>query len=113
VVTDTKPLEPHCEAEATTDVALPDISPMNPFVFLWPKNVYNPDQNFPIKVRFSNCVVLQGCKMVCFQTKNTNLGKFWSALEWKMQSLKILFLWQKTSLSYLFSTDPHFIVKLD
>jgi hypothetical protein len=22
--------------------------------------------------------------MVCFQTKNTNLGKFWSALVWKM-----------------------------
>jgi hypothetical protein len=26
----------------------------------------------------------QGCKMVCFQTKNHNLGKFWRALEWKM-----------------------------
>jgi hypothetical protein len=23
--------------------------------------------------------------MVCFQTKNPNLGKFWRALEWKMQ----------------------------
>jgi hypothetical protein len=22
--------------------------------------------------------------MVCFQTKNQNLGKFWRALEWKM-----------------------------
>jgi uncharacterized Tic20 family protein len=22
--------------------------------------------------------------MVCFQIKNTNLGKFWSALDWKM-----------------------------
>jgi hypothetical protein len=22
--------------------------------------------------------------MVCFQTKNPNLGKFWSALDWKM-----------------------------
>jgi hypothetical protein len=22
--------------------------------------------------------------MVCFQTKNSNLGKFWRALEWKM-----------------------------
>jgi uncharacterized membrane protein YkvI len=22
--------------------------------------------------------------MVCFQTKNPNLGKFWRALEWKM-----------------------------
>jgi hypothetical protein len=26
----------------------------------------------------------QGCQMVCFQTKNHNLGKFWSALDWKM-----------------------------
>jgi hypothetical protein len=22
--------------------------------------------------------------MVCFQTKNSNLGKFWRALDWKM-----------------------------
>jgi hypothetical protein len=22
--------------------------------------------------------------MVCFQTKNPNLGKFWGSLEWKM-----------------------------
>jgi hypothetical protein len=27
---------------------------------------------------------LQGCQMVCFKTKNPNLGKFWRALEWKM-----------------------------
>jgi hypothetical protein len=26
----------------------------------------------------------QGCQMVCFQTKNPNLGRFWRALEWKM-----------------------------
>jgi hypothetical protein len=27
----------------------------------------------------------QGCQMVCFQTKNPNLGKFWRrALDWKM-----------------------------
>jgi hypothetical protein len=25
----------------------------------------------------------QGCQMVCFQTKNTNLGKFWRDLDWK------------------------------
>jgi hypothetical protein len=25
----------------------------------------------------------QGCQMVCFQTKNTNLGKFWRVLQWK------------------------------
>jgi hypothetical protein len=27
---------------------------------------------------------LQGCQMVCFQTKNPNLGKFWKALLWKI-----------------------------
>jgi hypothetical protein len=26
----------------------------------------------------------QGCQMVCFQTKNPNLGKFWRVLEWKI-----------------------------
>jgi hypothetical protein len=25
----------------------------------------------------------QGCQMVSFQTKNTNLGIFWKTLEWK------------------------------
>jgi hypothetical protein len=29
-------------------------------------------------------VLKQGCQMVYFQTENTNLGKFWRALEWKM-----------------------------
>jgi hypothetical protein len=27
---------------------------------------------------------LQGCQMVCIQTKNPNLGKFWRVLQWKM-----------------------------
>jgi hypothetical protein len=26
----------------------------------------------------------QGCQMVCFQTKNQNLGKFWRVSQWKM-----------------------------
>jgi hypothetical protein len=26
----------------------------------------------------------QGCQLVCFQTKNSNLGKVWRALEWKV-----------------------------
>jgi hypothetical protein len=26
----------------------------------------------------------QCCQMVCFQTKNTYLGKFWRVLQWKM-----------------------------
>jgi hypothetical protein len=25
----------------------------------------------------------QGCQMVCFQTKNPDMGKFWRALDWK------------------------------
>jgi hypothetical protein len=25
-----------------------------------------------------------GCQMVCFQTKNANLGKFWRVLQWKI-----------------------------
>jgi hypothetical protein len=32
---------------------------------------------------FCSCLY-QGCQMVCFQTKNYNLGKFWRALQWKM-----------------------------
>jgi hypothetical protein len=28
--------------------------------------------------------VNQGCQMVCFQTKNPNLGEFWRVLQWKM-----------------------------
>jgi hypothetical protein len=30
------------------------------------------------------CVDNQGCQMVFFQTKNTNLGTFWRVLQWKM-----------------------------
>jgi hypothetical protein len=26
----------------------------------------------------------QGCQMVYFQTKNSNFGKFWRALDWKV-----------------------------
>jgi hypothetical protein len=29
--------------------------------------------------------IIQGYKMVYFQTKTPNLGKFWRALEWKIQ----------------------------
>jgi hypothetical protein len=31
----------------------------------------------------------QGCQMVYFQNKNSNLGKFWKVLQWKM----LVFLW--------------------
>jgi hypothetical protein len=27
---------------------------------------------------------MQGCQMVCFQTKNPDLGKFWRVLLWKI-----------------------------
>jgi hypothetical protein len=27
---------------------------------------------------------VQGCQMAYFQTKNSNLGKFWRVLQWKM-----------------------------
>jgi hypothetical protein len=33
-------------------------------------------------VKKNRTVVKQGCKMVCFQIKNPNLGKFWRAFEW-------------------------------
>jgi hypothetical protein len=33
---------------------------------------------------FSKSLSPQGCQMVCFQTKNPNLGKFWSVLQRKM-----------------------------
>jgi hypothetical protein len=35
------------------------------------------------EVEKSNFGPIQGCQMVCFQTKNSNLGKFFRALEWK------------------------------
>ena len=50
IVTDTKPLKPLCDAGVTQDVALPDLSPLNPFVGFQLNHVYNPEQNFPIKV---------------------------------------------------------------
>jgi hypothetical protein len=34
----------------------------------------------------------QGCQMVCFQTKNPNLGKFGMALEWK-KLLNFMAIW--------------------
>jgi hypothetical protein len=31
--------------------------------------------------------------MVYFQTKNTNLGKFWSALDWQMFFFNFMAIW--------------------
>jgi hypothetical protein len=33
----------------------------------------------------------QGCQIVCFQTKNPNLGKFWKALDCKFMPIWIIF----------------------
>jgi hypothetical protein len=35
------------------------------------------------------CRRKQGCQMAYFQTQNTNLGKFWRVLQWKM----FVYLW--------------------
>jgi hypothetical protein len=42
-----------------------------------------------IFIIFESAQNKQGCQMVCFQTKNPNLGKFWRALEWEM----LVYLW--------------------
>jgi hypothetical protein len=36
------------------------------------------------KFRGSSPTIVQGCQMVCFQTKNSDLGKFWRVLQWKI-----------------------------
>jgi hypothetical protein len=43
--------------------------------------------------------------MVCFQTKNPNLGKFWSALEWKM-FLYFKSIWNILHTAILFNLWP-------
>jgi hypothetical protein len=43
----------------------------------------------------------QGCQIVCFQTKNPNLGKFWRALELKMM-LYFMFVWNILQTLYTF-----------
>jgi hypothetical protein len=35
-------------------------------------------------VRSYNTQTVQGCQMVCLQTKNPNLVKLWKVLQWKM-----------------------------
>jgi hypothetical protein len=47
-------------------------------------------QAFDCMVRF--LPVKQGCQMVCFQTKNPNLGKFWRFLQWKIM-LYFMAIW--------------------
>jgi hypothetical protein len=55
----------------------------------------------------------QGCQMVCFQTKNPNLGKFWRVLDWKMFICIIFYgdLGDFMTISYhLYSFGPFFQV---
>jgi hypothetical protein len=40
--------------------------------------------NTHAEIRLQGLDARQGCQMVSFQTKNTNLGKFWRARDWKM-----------------------------
>jgi hypothetical protein len=42
----------------------------------------NPD--FRVKKIGRKHSAVQGCQMVCFQTKNPNLGKFWWVLRWNL-----------------------------
>jgi hypothetical protein len=41
---------------------------------------------------FAATCMHQGCQMVCFQTQNPNLGKFWRKLEWCWK-IVIYILW--------------------
>jgi hypothetical protein len=41
-------------------------------------------KSFPLYVQIATASAGQGCQMIYFKTKNTNLGIFWRALEWKM-----------------------------
>jgi hypothetical protein len=41
-------------------------------------------QSVKIRAPLSETTLRQGCQMVCFLTKNSNLGKFWRVLQWKM-----------------------------
>jgi hypothetical protein len=49
--------------------------------------------NVKVRVPFFISPLGQGCQMVCFRTKNPNLGKFWRALEWKML-VYFMAIWQ-------------------
>jgi hypothetical protein len=49
--------------------------------------------------RFLNCLE-QGCQMVYFQTKNTNMGKFLRPLEWK----RLVYSWAIWNKLRLFCT---------
>jgi hypothetical protein len=43
---------------------------------------HRPSYKIPCAHGPASCA--QGCQMVCFQTKNQNLGKLWRVLQWKI-----------------------------
>jgi hypothetical protein len=56
-------------------------TPVEEYFFTRAKKVKSETEN-KVSARFR--AANQGCQMVYFQTKNPNLGKICSALEWKM-----------------------------
>jgi hypothetical protein len=51
----------------------------------------------------------QGCQMVCFQTKNPNLGILWRALDWKM-FIYVMAIWNILwSLGIFYDHLVHFV----
>lgn len=69
VVTDSKPLQPYGDPNATKEITIPNLYPMNPLVGLWPKNVYNPESAFPVKVCGNNFISLSNFTR-CFLFKS-------------------------------------------
>jgi hypothetical protein len=46
-------------------------------------------------------IYVQGCQMVCFQTKNPDLGKIWRALDGKMW-LYFMAIWNILQIFWMF-----------
>jgi hypothetical protein len=50
-------------------------------------------ERYPVaKIRETVSLIHQGCQMVCVQTKNTNFGKLWTVLLWKI-SVYFITIW--------------------
>lgn len=57
MITDRKPLPPYASrevVESTRGIQVPDITPFDPLVSLWPTHVYNDEPHFPLKVPYPN-----------------------------------------------------------
>jgi hypothetical protein len=63
------------------------LSPMHSILCWWDasrdriRSIINNDKSSAIGLKQRQ---VQGCQMVCFQTIDPNLGKFWRILQWKM-----------------------------